>query len=191
MTKNDRTPKKGLVLRNGNRLSHGQLFILGSKSANGTPHAACRYYRSGSEIDQMAKGAIKGTSARDLAEHDEGYSANGEGEYSRRSASPPNIALSTGRRTSGRLIRENQHALRKLEQHARIENDPIRKAKIRKNIAIKSSFLAKLKGQYEHQPSTTATGSAEDRAKPGSRSRKNSECWDWSEVETFPGEDDI
>jgi hypothetical protein len=119
--------------------------------------------------------------ARQSAEHDGGYSPNGESEHSRRSASTPK--LSVGRRTDGKLLREVERALRKLQFHAREETNSTKLAKIEKNIEIKSKFLAKLKGQYAdehpnemHKQNTCAP------------SKVGQPLWNWDEVTTIPGE---
>jgi hypothetical protein len=142
----------------------------------------------------MAKrpGVVTTGTARDLAEHDGGYSANGESQHSRQVAHA-NLRLGEGKRTSGRLIREQDGALAKLKYQASIEMDPAKLAKIIKNIGIKSAFVAKLKGQYanEHPNETaSATGQTRQGTKPGhlSPARSNRETWNWTEVETIPGE---
>jgi hypothetical protein len=84
-------------------------------------------------------------SAGQLADHGVGYSANGESEFSRAAASTPNIKLSAGKRTDGRLIRETERELRKLQQRAREERDPKKLEKISSNVTIKTGFLARLK----------------------------------------------
>jgi hypothetical protein len=48
MTKIDRTPKKGLVLPNGNRLSHGLLFIGASKMQKPLDASSPLHPRNGS-----------------------------------------------------------------------------------------------------------------------------------------------
>jgi hypothetical protein len=92
-----------------------------------------------------ALGIIRHGTARNLADHDDGYSANGESEFSRQSARAPNVSLNKGRRTDGRLIRETEKALRKLKCKASEVDDPIRLMKLEKNIAIKSAFLDRLR----------------------------------------------
>jgi len=93
-------------------------------------------------------GVIKHGTAKEIAEHATGYAANGESQHSRQIAHV-NIKLGEGKRTNGRLIREQSGALAKLKHRATIEMDPERLAKIRKDIQIKSRFVAKLKSQSE------------------------------------------
>src|ERR1700737_4954471 len=92
-----------------------------------------------------APGVVKHGSAKNLADHGAGYSANGESEFSRQSAHAPNVSLKKGKRTDGRLIRETEKALRKLKYRASEERDPTRLMKLEKNIAIKSAFLDRLR----------------------------------------------
>ena len=127
----------------------------------------------------MARPIKHGTAAQ-LADHGVGFSANGESQWSRRSASVPKIALSRGTRTDGRLIREVERDLGKLRHQASIEREPVRLAKLRKNITIKSAFLKKLQG---HSDETHPTARSEH-ALP--QSRRLSE----TQVTTLPGEDE-
>ena len=94
----------------------------------------------------MAKrlGVVTHGTAKQNAEHSTGYSPNGESQHSRQIAHV-NIKLGESKRTDGRLIREQSGALAKLRFKASIEMDPARLAKIRKDIEIKSRFVAKLK----------------------------------------------
>jgi hypothetical protein len=96
----------------------------------------------------MATKSIRHGTAKDLSERADGFSANGESQFTRRSAASTNIKLGEGHRTSGHLLREMQVGLRKLRYQERNERDPIRLEKIRKNISIKSGFIATLKSQY-------------------------------------------
>jgi hypothetical protein len=95
----------------------------------------------------MARGAIKHGSAKDLAEHDAGYSANGESEHSRRAASSPKISLSHGKRTDGRLIRENESKLAKIRARLLTENNPAQLVKLKRDFEIKSAFIERLKSE--------------------------------------------
>ena len=92
-----------------------------------------------------APGIVRHGTARNLADHRDGCSANGESEFSRQSAHAPNISLNKGKRTDGRLIRETEKALGKLKYRASEERDPKRIMKLEKNIAIKSAFLDRLR----------------------------------------------
>jgi hypothetical protein len=110
----------------------------------------------------MAKrpGVTSVGTARDLAEKGLGYAANGIGEYSRHSAHSQNIKLPgyvehgpkvRGPRAPGQLLGETIKALAKLERDARTERDLTRLAKLKKNIGIKSAFIARLGGNVEKQ----------------------------------------
>jgi hypothetical protein len=134
--------------------------------------------------DEMAKhspGVRRHGTARQEAEHDAAYSANGESQYSRQVASTPK--LGEGKRTDGRLIREQSGALAKLRFKASIEMDPARLAKIGKDIEIKSKFLAKLKGQYAAEHPGEPEIAAPKISGPPSAN------WNWEDVTTLEGED--
>jgi hypothetical protein len=91
---------------------------------------------------------IRGTSARDLAEHGLGYSANGESQYSRNAAATAaNIVLSKGKRTDGRLLRENENQLAKITRRLAIETDPAKIMKLRQDREIKTRFVNKLRSE--------------------------------------------
>jgi hypothetical protein len=90
---------------------------------------------------------FRGGTAREIAEHGLGYSANGESQYSRNAAATANIVLSKGKRTDGRLLRENENQLAKIAQRLSIETDPAKIMKLRKDHAIKSRFVEKLKSE--------------------------------------------
>ncbi|MCU1340537.1 MAG: hypothetical protein JWO19_6118 [Bryobacterales bacterium] len=98
--------------------------------------------------------------ARDLAEKGDGYAANGLSEHSRHSAHSQNIKLPgyiergpkvRGPRSGGELVGENVKALAKLERDARCETNPVRLAKLKKNIEIKKRFIEKLGGNVGKQ----------------------------------------
>jgi hypothetical protein len=98
-------------------------------------------------------GVVRRGTARDLADHDAGYSANGESEHSRRAASAPNfttrshVARTKGKHTSADLIAENKSLLAKLRGEILTETNPARLAKLRRNLEIKSRFVAKLESE--------------------------------------------
>jgi hypothetical protein len=116
----------------------------------------------------MARVFRNGT-AKQIAEHATGYSANGESHHSRQIAHA-NVKLGEGKRTNGRLIREQSKALVRLKLKATTEMDPARLEKIRLNIEIKTVFLAKLSGQYSAEHPSEGP-------------------WNWQEVVTIAGED--
>jgi hypothetical protein len=91
--------------------------------------------------------------ARDLADLGNGYAANGEGQYSRQAASPPLVALSgyvpktRGRRSHSALIAQNVSLMAKLRGDLLLTDDPIKRARIEKNLDIKQRFIARLKAE--------------------------------------------
>jgi hypothetical protein len=116
----------------------------------------------------MAQRGHERARPHDLADKAVGYSSSGESEYSRHAAHSQNLKLPgyregapgsgpkvRGPRSSTALIKENVRALAKLERDARREIDPIRLAKLLKNVGIKKRFLEKIEG-------TTSTGSGWD-----------------------------
>ena len=94
--------------------------------------------------------------ARDLADHAAGYSASGESEFSRQIAHSANVKLAgyvepkapqwtrTAREALGEKIAKQTQFLAALHMKLRFEPDEERRAKIRKNIEIKTRYLAKL-----------------------------------------------
>ena len=109
-------------------------------------------------------GVVQQGTSRDLADHGEGYSANGESEHTRQSAHSHNIKLPSYREATPRvrgprsstsaLIAECTKALAKLKYDLTRTDDPIRLAKIKKNIAIKSRFIVKIGGTVEDRAQT-------------------------------------
>ena len=99
----------------------------------------------------MARGAITRGTARDLADHGHGFSANGESEYSRRSARAPDVTMvghvakGHGPRTHAALIAENESQLAKLRGDILLTTDRVRLAKLRKSFEIKLRFVERLK----------------------------------------------
>jgi hypothetical protein len=120
----------------------------------------------------------KGT-ARESAEHGEGFSANGESQYSRRAAQPDNIKMrgfhegerGTGKYRGPRSIADNirfiETELRQVQTALIHETAPERIAKLKKKIEIKTRFLDRLRGEL--------SGATRDA----------------SRVETIPGDFDI
>ncbi len=79
--------------------------------------------------------------ARDLTEHATGYAGNGASIYTR------HVAHNTAparQRTCGELITITMRELGKCQQRLRNETDPYRRAKLLRDIEIKSSFLSRL-----------------------------------------------
>jgi hypothetical protein len=113
-----------------------------------------------------------------------GFAASGSSVYSRDVAKrEPEINLNKGKCTDGRLIRFQIKQLMKLQQQVLTETNPERLAKLRKNVGIKSAFIAKLQGRYEGEHGEPATVGPE----PGHAS----EDWNWESVTDLPGENDI
>lgn len=85
-----------------------------------------------------------------------GYAPNGEGEWTRHkagftqhsqmrtSARPPDLR---GRRTLQQQIAEQDWKLRNLRAELMLEDNPVRREKLAKNIEIKRNFLAALRGE--------------------------------------------
>lgn len=80
---------------------------------------------------------------------------NGEGDWTvhrahdehmrlRTSARPPDLR---GKRTQAQLLAEQEWKLRNLRAELYIEDDPVRRAKLEKNISIKREFIAVLRGK--------------------------------------------
>jgi hypothetical protein len=86
-----------------------------------------------------------------------GYAPNGESAFTRASAHGDQRmsrlpSAKTARRVSRgqqlplpTLIAETQQGVQWIEAQLRIEDDPTRKAKLRKNLEIKSAFLTRLR----------------------------------------------
>jgi hypothetical protein len=91
--------------------------------------------------------------AKDLADHGVGYSSNGEGEYSRRSAQAPEVTMvgfvpkGRGKQTTPALIAEHTSLLAKLRGEMLLETDPARLAKLKKNFDIKQRFVDRLRNE--------------------------------------------
>jgi hypothetical protein len=142
----------------------------------------------------MARGSIKHGTGGQLADHDAGYSANGESQFSRQSASTPDIKLNgyaprqqhaNKKKTTEQLIRFQKSALARMRYDLSMGQSTIKRQKLEKNIAIKTKFIATLeRSQHEHQSQTPATGQTREGTKPDHVSK----AWNWTEVETIPGE---
>jgi hypothetical protein len=96
--------------------------------------------------------------AREHAERGEGFSANGESQWTRNAAQPGNVKMRgfhenepgtspyrPGPRTTAENIRFNEIEIARMQNAARKETNPAGLAKLAKNIAIKSAFVEKLK----------------------------------------------
>jgi hypothetical protein len=126
----------------------------------------------------------RGTSSRDLSEHATGYTANGEGEYTRRSAQgnqtnsgrPPDLR---GKRLPLELIAEQEWKLKHLRAELCLEDNPTRRKKLEANIEIKRTFLATLRGELAPQNSgagrhsTSTTRGSRERADRATKGRVN------------------
>jgi hypothetical protein len=94
-------------------------------------------------------GVNLGTTSRALADHEDGFSANGESMYSRQAAHstlnlPSHVAKTKGKHSLPQLIAENQSQLATLRGNLLIESCPVKRAKIENSIGIKSRFLARI-----------------------------------------------
>lgn len=92
--------------------------------------------------------ANKGTSTRDLADvPDIAYVPSGEGQWSRDKAHPParpSVRFPTRPLTTRQMIEQHERKLRKLYEQHKVERDPVRIARIRRDIDAKQNFLAAL-----------------------------------------------
>jgi hypothetical protein len=136
-------------------------------------------------------GAVTHGTARDLADHGAGYSANGESQFSRQSASTadsvklpsyaPRQQRADKKKSPEALLKFQRSALARLRYDLSMATSTIRRQKIENNLAIKTRFIATLERSiHVNFPSTSPTGSAPARA----RSREISE----DQITTIPGE---
>jgi hypothetical protein len=108
--------------------------------------------------------------AKELADNGVGYVASGEGEWSRNRAKADNVRLrgymppprnrTRAPKQYATDIRCNEIELSRLERALTVERNPARVAKLRKNIAIKSAFVERLKDE-ERQGIETIHGADE------------------------------
>jgi hypothetical protein len=105
-------------------------------------------------------GVIKRGTAAEGAAFTDGFSASGEGQWSRQAASvggnvktasfvdpkPPGTGTSRirGPRSKEQLLTENRAALEKLRQRVRRENVPARIVRLKSQIEIKTRFIERL-----------------------------------------------
>ena len=89
-----------------------------------------------------------------MSEHADGYSASGEGQFSRRAAhSDYNPHLTRYKPAKGeawsdqRLIAKHSHDLAKLKDRLPLVHDLTLREKITRNIRIKSEFIQKLRAR--------------------------------------------
>ncbi len=88
-----------------------------------------------------------------------------------------------------RLYKSMRGDLSKMQRAAAKEIDPKRKAKLEKNIGIRTAFLEKLRDQTNvNSPATTSPAGSK---RTGAKSGPVSKTWDWETIETIPGEADI
>ena len=92
--------------------------------------------------------------AKENAEHDEGFSANGESQFSRRAAHPDNVRLQGYKRPRPKMalaadIGFNVIEIERMQRALTVERDPKRIAKLRKNIEIKTKFVERLKSEID------------------------------------------
>jgi hypothetical protein len=106
---------------------------------------------------RVAPGVVRHGTAKNLAGHDGGYSASGESQFSRQSAHSANVktrgyvenhpAKVSGPRSHGELIAENERALAKIRAQLATENNPARLVKLKRDLEIKSAFVARLRSE--------------------------------------------
>jgi hypothetical protein len=95
---------------------------------------------------------VHGT-ARNLADQAIGYSCNGESMYTRNISAAGNTRLpgatprTRGKHTTAALIAEDETRIAKLRGDLLLTDDLIKRAKIEKSIAIKTSFILRLKAE--------------------------------------------
>lgn len=93
---------------------------------------------------------------RDALEGTPGYAASGEGHWSRQAAHGGKVETSSIADTStmSRLeltIHRNTRELINLQERAQAEHDPVKVAKLLKNIGIKKKFLDRLRLEQRGQ----------------------------------------
>ena len=109
---------------------------------------------------KKTSGIVRRGTAAEGAAYADGFSASGEGQWSRTAASvggnvrtasfvdpkPAGAGTSKirGPRSKDALLAENRAALEKLHQRVGRENVPARVIRLRQQIEIKSAFIAKL-----------------------------------------------
>ena len=95
---------------------------------------------------KILRGVFRRGTAAELADHAIGFSANGESMWSRNSANPKGDGKRNRRRSYSpeEEISVSKTALAKLHQSAGTETDPVKLTKLRKNIEIKTRYIAKL-----------------------------------------------
>ncbi len=96
--------------------------------------------------------------AREAAERGEGFSANGESQWTRNAAQPGNVRMK-GYEPPPRQRPPNPHAryaadirfneieIERMQRAMTVEKNPVRLAKLARSIAIKSAFVEKLKSE--------------------------------------------
>lgn len=101
-------------------------------------------------------GVIRTGTARDLADHGVGYTANGESEHSRRAAQPgSNVTLRSGagllnikgRRTVELNLACNEVEVLRMKAALCTETNPTRRQKLVKNLEIKGAFCERLRAE--------------------------------------------
>jgi hypothetical protein len=117
----------------------------------------------------MRKATFKAGTARETAERGEGFSANGESQWTRNAAQPGNVKLNhygleepKPWRPDGAKLRQreermaraadiefNEVEIAKMVARVQTETNPERRAKLRKNIGIKRRFVERLKSELD------------------------------------------
>ena len=81
--------------------------------------------------------------------------------------------------------------LANMQAQALTETEPTRKAKLEKNIGIRTAFLAKLRNGDTSRVNIPATEPATRPTRHSAKPGPVSKTWDWETVETLAGENDF
>ena len=106
----------------------------------------------------MRKAIIQQGRAADLTKTSDGYVASGESSFSRRAAHSDHVRLNSYEKKRAHVrqsrdnaanIRVQEIELERMQRATLVEHDQVRLAKLRKNIEIKSRFVARLKREKQ------------------------------------------
>jgi hypothetical protein len=103
----------------------------------------------------MTRPTVTRGTARELAEHDASYVASGEGEFSRRVASPGNVALRgkeprrhwRQNKSPAELLRLAKSDAARTRGNLMLANNPVKIAALKDILQRKLSLIAKLESQ--------------------------------------------
>lgn len=88
-----------------------------------------------------APGIRREGTAKQLADHDRGYVASGEGQYSRRSAHAHDIKL------QHTLVPRMEKRILQSQSKLQTETDPIRRARLEKDIRTKREIIERVSNE--------------------------------------------